>query len=190
MTRPFFFGYGSLVNRNTHAYGDSATARLQGWRRVWRQTTYDPIPILTAEPCEGWQIDGLIAHVPNGDWQALDAREHAYDRVPVTARVTHTVTDPIQIATYTVPHDKYPAPATHGPILQSYLDTVVLGYLQEFGEEGALEFFASTVGWNCPIRQDRAAPQYPRTQTPTPKQADFIDTHTAKRQREDTETNS
>ncbi len=175
MTRPFFFGYGSLVNRNTHSYGEIGHARLIGWRRVWRQSTYDPIPILTAEPCEGWQIDGLIAHVPNGDWAALDEREHAYDRVPVTHAVQHKTDTPIDIATYTVPQDKYPLPETHGPILQSYLDTVVIGYLQEFGEQGAMDFFSSTVGWNCPIRKDRADPQYPRTQTPAKEQAEFID---------------
>ena len=32
---PCFFGYGSLVNRNTHAYPDARPAQLRGWHRLW-----------------------------------------------------------------------------------------------------------------------------------------------------------
>ena len=33
---PYFFGYGSLVNRATHDYVHAHPARISGWRRAWR----------------------------------------------------------------------------------------------------------------------------------------------------------
>ncbi|MDO6726210.1 gamma-glutamylcyclotransferase family protein [Cognatishimia sp. 1_MG-2023] len=175
MSTPYFFGYGSLVNRNTHNYPDARPARLMGWRRVWRQTTFAPRPILTAEPYAGSEIDGLIAHVPNNDWQALDAREHAYDRVLVTEAAQHSAAAESVLATYTVPMDKYPPAPTPRPIYLSYLDVVIQGYLQEFGETGALDFFATTSGWDAPIRDDRADPIYPRHQCLSMQERVFVD---------------
>ena len=152
------------MNRLTHSYGDIRPARLSGWRRVWRQTTYAPRPILTVEPCEDVTIEGLIAHVPNDDWAELDQREHAYDRVSVNGSIAHDLTSPAEIATYTVPLGKHPAARDLRPIYLSYLDVVVQGYLQEFGEDGVRAFFDTTVGWEAPIRNDRADPIYPRHQ--------------------------
>lgn len=175
MTTPYFFGYGSLVNRKTHDYPGVHAARLKGWRRTWRQTTFAPRPILTAEPYAGGEIEGVIAEVPNNDWQTLDAREHAYDRVLVTDAVQHPVAAVSILATYTVPFEKYPAPPEPRPIYLSYLDVVIQGYLTEFGEVGAKEFFATTAGWHAPICDDRADPIYPRHQVLTTPQRDFVD---------------
>ena len=44
-------------------------------------------------------------------------------------------------------HTIHPQPKT--PILLSYLDVVVQGYLAEFGEAGVARFFASTDGWGA-----------------------------------------
>ncbi|MBL3566709.1 gamma-glutamylcyclotransferase, partial [Rhodovulum sulfidophilum] len=89
MQDPFFFGYGSLVNRATHGYRDAVRARISGWRRVWRHTPLRPVAYLTAEPAPGVTLDGLIAAVPGGDWTALDQREYAYDRHAVGKVVDH-----------------------------------------------------------------------------------------------------
>lgn len=175
MIHPCFFGYGSLVNRKTHAYDDARRARLHGWRRVWRQTTFAPRPILTVEPHAGASIDGLIAHVPGGDWQALDAREHAYDRVAVNGNVDHNDTRDLDVATYTVPDGKYERSEAPRPIYLSYLDVVVQGYLAEFGEAGVRQFFETTIGWEAPIKDDRCEPIYPRTQLLTPEESRLVD---------------
>lgn len=164
MIAPYFFGYGSLVNRRTHTYGDAQPATLSGWRRIWRQTTYAPRPILTVEPCDSVTIEGLVAHVPNDDWAELDQREHAYDRVPVNGSVSHNLPLAADIATYTVPIGKHPASNELKPIYLSYLDVVVQGYLTEFGADGVRAFFDTTAGWDAPIRDDRHAPIYPRHQ--------------------------
>ncbi|WP_093118626.1 gamma-glutamylcyclotransferase family protein [Salinihabitans flavidus] len=175
MTVPHFFGYGSLVNRATHTYTDAHPARLSGWRRTWRHTDLRPVAYLTAIPDPQAEIDGLIAHVPGGDWAALDAREDGYDRAPVTPAVRHPRPDPIEIAVYTVPEGKHPRPLREQPILLSYLDVVVQGYLREFGEEGAEAFFRTTSGWSAPIVDDRAAPRYPRAQNLSRGERAFVD---------------
>lgn len=181
MSDPFFFGYGSLVNLATHEYADAHPARIKGWRRAWRHTPARDIAFLTAIPCEDSEIDGMIAHVPGGDWAALDEREYAYDRQIVTDAVVHTVSRPLDIAIYEVPASAQYKPDVAHPYLLSYLDVVVQGYLQVFGEDGAKAFFETTDGWDCPVRDDRNNPTYPRHQQLTPAERHFVDTQLAQR---------
>lgn len=175
MINAFFFGYGSLVNRKTHAYGEAHPARATGWRRVWRHTALRPVAFLTAIPDPGTVIEGLIAGVPNGDWRALDAREHAYDRVELSDLDDHPLPFTPRAAIYAIPEGKHGAPSMAHPILLSYLDVVVQGYHQEFGAEGVDRFFATTDGWDAPILDDRKAPQYPRHQTLTAAETRMVD---------------
>ncbi|NBC96377.1 MAG: gamma-glutamylcyclotransferase [Deinococcus-Thermus bacterium] len=155
-----FFGYGSLVNRATHAYGDPRPARLAGWRRVWVHTALRPVAYLSVEPADT-EIAGLVADVPGGDWAALDAREAAYDKRRVVTRL-HACGSDAPARVYAVPTHHAAPPDTRHPVLLSYIDTVVQGFLDLFGEAGAAEFFATTAGWGGPIADDRAAPRYPR----------------------------
>ncbi len=174
---PFFFGYGSLVNTATHVYDRHHPARLTGWRRVWRHTPIRDMAFLTAEPCEQTVIDGLIAAVPGANWSALDERETGYDRVHLPKGVEHRADDAGHIAVYTIPADKHGIPDAQRPILLSYLDVVVQGYLQVFGEQGGQNFFATTAGWDTPILNDRSAPQYPRKQVLSATETAFVDDH-------------
>lgn len=176
---PYFFGYGSLVNVSTHDFPDPRPAQLKGWRRAWRHTDLRPVAFLTAIPDTSCEIDGMIAHVPKDDWRALDEREWAYDRVPVTPHVTHTRPGATEIAVYAVPEDRHTRPSEEYPILLSYLDVVVQGYLRTFGVAGALRFFATTDGWRSPILNDRAAPRYPRHQALTREETAFVDAQLA-----------
>jgi hypothetical protein len=177
MTDPFFFGYGSLVNRATHAYRDAHPARLKGWRRAWRHTTLREVAFLTAVPSAQDEIDGLIAHVPGNDWAALDEREYAYKRHPATDQITHALTRPLEVQVYAVPANEHGHPSVKHPILLSYLDVVVQGYLREFGLDGVRHFFQTTDGWDAPILNDRAAPRYPRHQKLNLQEQDLIDSH-------------
>lgn len=179
MAAPYFFGYGSLVNSATHDFTNPHRATLSGWRRVWRHTDLRPVAFLTVVPGPGTVIDGMIAHVPGDDWQALDKREWAYDRVPATDAISHKLPHEAEIALYTVPAGKHGAPTTHHPILLSYLDVVVQGYLHKFGPDGADRFFATTDGWQAPILNDRAAPRYPRHQQLTAPETAFVDARLA-----------
>jgi hypothetical protein len=172
---PHFFGYGSLVNRATHAYPSAHRARARGWRRVWRHARLRPVAFLSVEPAPGAEIEGLIAAVPGGDWAALDAREAAYRRHAVTREVAHEAPHRPEIALYRLPDQGHAAPCEAHPILLSYIDVVVQGYLREFGRAGAERFFETTAGWDAPVLDDRAAPRYPRHQRLDAGERDFVD---------------
>lgn len=159
---PWFFGYGSLVNRATHDYPDARPARLNGWRRSWVRTELRDVVFLSVEPAPGHSIDGLIARVPDADWTALDIRETGYARRDASDHVHHDA-GIANIAVYQVPEDVQRDGSTH-TILLSYLDVVVQGFLREFGEGGVEAFFATTDNWHVPVVDDRGAPRYSRTQ--------------------------
>jgi hypothetical protein len=175
MRAPYFFGYGSLVNSATHDFADPQPARLAGWRRVWRHTDLRPVAFLTVVRAPGSDIDGMIAHVPGNDWAALDQREWAYDRIPVSDAVTHRLPHPAEIAVYAVPETRQQSPTERFPVLLSYIDVVVQGYLRAFGQDGADRFFATTDGWETPVLNDRAQPRYPRHQSLKAEEIAFID---------------
>lgn len=172
MKDPFFFGYGSLVNRATHTYPDVVQAHVTGWRRVWRGTNLRNVAFLTAEPDSGAEIAGLIASVPGADWVALDKRERAYTRHNV-ADIRHGHSGRLDVQIYSV-EPRHGEEGQH-PILLSYLDTVIQGYLTEFGEDGARDFFDVTGGWHRPLFDDRAAPIYPRATDVSLDERAFVD---------------
>ncbi|MEQ6204606.1 gamma-glutamylcyclotransferase family protein [Sulfitobacter sp. HNIBRBA2951] len=177
---PCFFGYGSLVNRDTHSYTAASRARLAGWRRRWVYTESRGLAFLSVVPDAHTSIDGLIAEVPNADWAALDAREYGYERIASGDSVTHPRDAATQVSHYSVPQHTWVAGADQH-ILLSYLDVVVQGYLREFGAGGVAEFFATTDGWDTTVLNDRAAPRYPRAQSLSTQETALVDQHMALR---------
>ncbi|MGC1497129.1 MAG: gamma-glutamylcyclotransferase family protein [Sulfitobacter sp.] len=173
---PYFFGYGSLVNRQTHNYPDAQPAHLNGWRRAWVRTAGRDIVYLTVITDASSRIDGLIAAVPNADWVALDAREYGYERHSSAAAVTHSLSPAPDIAHYAIPPAHTGVAGEH-VILLSYLDVVVQGFLREFGEDGVARFFDTTNGWDTPVLNDRADPMYPRHQTLSGAETALVDHH-------------
>ncbi len=163
MPDAFFFGYGSLVNRSTHDYADARRARVRGWRRQWRHTRLRDVAYLTVAPAPAGEIEGLIAAVPGNDWQLLDQREHAYDRLHLDqGQVDHDHAHEILVHMYRTKPGNDAAPSVRNPILLSYLDTVLCGYLDLFGTAGVDRFFATTDGWDSPVLDDRKNPVYGR----------------------------
>lgn len=65
------------------------------------------------------------------------------------------------------------------PILLSYLDVVVQGYLRMHGLGGVAHFFETTAGWGLPVLNDRADPIYPRHQSLSVKEQALVDRHLA-----------
>ncbi len=174
MTQPHFFGYGSLVNRRTHAYNEAHPARITGWRRVWRHVATREVAFLTAYPAKDATLDGLIALVPGGDWDALDQREFSYLRETAEGVAHPLQSEPDVHIYHAPPHLHAPATEKH-PVILSYLDAVVQGYLQEFGTDGVRNFFDTTDGWDAPIRDDRRAPVYSRHQSLTRVERSLVD---------------
>ncbi len=180
MKDPFFFGYGSLVNRATHSYQQAYPARVQGWRRVWRHTNLRAVAYLTAYRVDGGAIDGLIAAVPGHDWDALDERERAYQRHDLADTLTHQAPHDLDAQIYAVADQHSASPSVRHPILLSYIDVVVQGYLTVFGESGARRFFDTTDGWDTIILDDRDAPIYPRHQVLSAEETRFVDRQLAR----------
>lgn len=174
MDGSFFFGYGSLVNRLTHGFQPAHRARALGWRRAWIATAQRRVAYLTAIPDPDCAIDGLIAAVPAEGWAALDLREAAYERRHATDQVRHSA-NAQSIALYEIAPENRLPPSDDHPVLLSYLDVVIQGYLTEYGTQGAAHFFDTTSGWDAPILNDRAGPQYPRAQTLTPTERAIVD---------------
>ena len=167
---PHFFGYGSLVNRATHDYPVAQPARLSGWRRVWRHTATRTVAFLTVVQDDRTEIDGVIASVSGADWAELDERERHYDRVALSGdEIREATTLDLQI--YQAKPAKSAPPSVRHPILLSYLDVVVQGYLDVFGTTGVEAFFETTDGWDGPVLNDRPAPRYGRHQVTTGRNA-------------------
>jgi hypothetical protein len=93
-----------------------------------------------SRPVKDVEIDGLILGVPGADWRTLDDREAAYDRV-MTVEVVRALDWRPEVSIYTIPDGRHGAPDRTHPVLLSYVDVVVQGYLREFGEEGVARFF-------------------------------------------------
>ncbi len=92
---------------------------------------------LTIVPSDRTELLGLIAKVPNADWVALDAREEGYDRLVATEMITHDHSDNPELAIYAIPEATRFPPTPDHPILLSYLDVVLQGYLHVFGDGGS-----------------------------------------------------
>ncbi len=176
MSDPYFFGYGSLVNTKSHSYPDPHPATLKGWRRAWVATPRFGVVLLTGVPAPGHSIQGLIAAVPGADWAALDARESGYARVPAHDNIDHAHPATPEIAVYAVQRENM-LRRSNQMILLSYLDVVVQGFHDVFGEAGVQGFFDSTDGWDTPILNDRSDPVYPRHQQLTELQTGLVDDH-------------
>jgi hypothetical protein len=177
MSDPFFFGYGSLVNRQTHVYSDAHRATLRGWRREWRYCnayTHTFLSVVRDDTC---QIDGLIARVPRADWAALDTREEGYTRHAIAAPdLDHAAPHGVTAQIYAVPlAGSHPA-SGESPILLSYLDVVTAGFWREYGADGVARFYATTTGWTD-ILDDRAQPRYPRAQNVGDVVTGLVDAH-------------
>lgn len=175
MNNSYVFGYGSLVNPGTHDYGTVHAARLPGWRREWRHVESRQVAFLTIAPDETAVIDGALAQVPDQDWAALDQRERSYLREAAIG-VEHDIrAEDIHI--YHAPEHLHRPHSGYHPILLSYLDAVVQGYLRLWGKDAVRNFFETTIGWDAPILDDRAVPRYPRHQPLSAEERHTVDAH-------------
>lgn len=195
-----YFGYGSLVNRATLSSDVVAAipARLKNWRRTWRPRPdmdpglvpagFKPLPggltpsLLSAHPEEGSAIDGLLVIDRVDNLPAVDTREFRYHRRDITLadlEVDVSVTTrleqlDIRLHVYEA-RLEHPPVQSHSPILQSYLDTVLKGFFDEFGIDGVHRFVAETDAFHTPIHEDRHQPLYPRAVAASHEQLALFD---------------
>lgn len=186
-----YFGYGSLVNRATRPAGERAIdAHLPGWQRVWNHRvgaeragrigctslSIEPIGGVAADvvpPAASPGIDGVIVAMNAAELPGLDERESGYERLalPASAFIAEaaaleeiglTLDATVHLYRSLPVHRHYADPAH--PILQTYVDCVMAGYLDRFGLAGLDAFLDSSTGWHGMRRDDRQAPGYPRAQ--------------------------
>jgi len=158
------FGYGSLVNRNTQPFVNLGHAEIIGWQRSWTHQIDTPsggVSSLTIVPAKGISIQGLVFKVEPHQIPSLNERETGYN-VEKISESQISSQSPIQDVHTYISAKNLNGDASH-PILQSYLDTVLLGFFTEFGQVGVQRFLETTVGWETPILTDRKTPRYPRT---------------------------
>jgi len=167
-----YFGYGSLVNRDTRPSGEQAhCARLQGWERHWAHRVSDVsndrwCTSLSARPAAdpANSIDGVVVLIEESELPALDQRESGYFRqsVPIEQFKMDADLGVSEVAIYQSLPERFLLANEQYPILQSYVDCVMAGYSRLFGEAGLLEFMRTTQGWDGTLLNERAQPRYPR----------------------------
>ena len=117
-------------------------------------------------------IDGVLVLLPIEDLPNLDQREAGYDRLTldvtdfeISDSIRASLPDAVQldsVAVYRSQMQNRQRAEERHPILQSYVDCVLAGYLKQFGEAGVHYMLASSRGWDAFILDDRSAPRYPR----------------------------
>ncbi len=115
----------------------------------------------------------MTARVPGADWAALDKREHGYERLIIPEDQLSPSAKNVSVYKSLPKNDQLGDAAF--PILQSYLDCVLQGFLHVHGPNAPAAFIATTDGWETPILQDRGAPHYPRAITLSDEEAAHID---------------
>lgn len=169
-----YFGYGSLVNRETlrTSHLQLLPARLKGWRRHWQCREHHPdmtvsqsIALLSIHPHVTGELAGMLVIDDAANLPHVDLREAFYDRVPIQPSDLQFADDEMARDLPETLFVYVGRPAQNQRdihLLQSYLDAVLTGYLREFGENGLSEFLETTVGFERPIVRDRLQPRYPR----------------------------
>jgi hypothetical protein len=182
-----YFGYGSLVNRATLRTEIVAAypARLSGYRRVWcGRPVHAPKfggigpAVLTAERYAGAAIDGMLVIDRLENLPAVDERENLYRRNSISlADLAFTGTAPeLDCPLFVYERDYEPEEGVGAsPILRSYLDAVMQGFLTEFGPPGVERFVTETHGFDLPIHEDRHDPVYPRSVSLGEGEADLFE---------------
>lgn len=164
-----YFGFGSLVNRSTRPDGERAwNATLHGWQRVWEHRVLasdvrSSCTSLSVEPAKT-SIQGVLVRIPLLDLPDLDAREEGYERMTLSASDFELPEDVNTDTIYlyrSLSENRHLADKAH-PIAQSYVDCVMAGYQERFGETGLKMMLQSTRGWDRPMLNERLAPIYPR----------------------------
>jgi len=178
-----YFGFGSLVNRDTRPRDEVAVnATLKGWGRVWNHRVRvgpgrQSCTSLSVEPLSG-SIEGVVVRIPLSELPALDARESGYARMrlPVTDFVLPETlyTDTVYVYR-SLQKNRHLADEQH-PVAQSYIDCVMAGYLKRFGDDGLKDLLQTTRGWELPVLNDRQAPTYPRSVNLPTDQYQYFDT--------------
>ena len=175
-----YFGYGSLMNRQTlrTKFLGIRRAEVTGWRRFWLPRPAPQMALLSVRPEEAFRTQGVVVFDRADHLPSVDEREAGYTRRVVTPdRVAIEDAPPFAVPLFIYEADRAtPDAADVGArFLQSYLDAVLQGFLMLYGREGVERFVGETEGFETRIVADRARPLYPRSVELQPGEADVFD---------------
>ncbi len=164
-----YFGFGSLVNKHTLRtdYVDIFPATLMGYRRHWQartRATEDHISLLSIHPDEDCSILGMVVIDRIENIPLVDEREAGYSRVPIVSNQL-TLENGLELPDnlYVYIADEIEGANSQGDLLQSYLDAVMQGFRNEYGDNGVTHFIETTAGFDRNLVKDRLQPIYPRS---------------------------
>lgn len=163
------FGYGSLVNPDTHPEPLAIQkAVAAGWARQWsHRVTVDlkdkgtqGVCALTIAPNPDTRIHGVVLRTPDGGIPDIKDREIGYKLSLIRVLLAGGSR---QLAYVYIGKDCHRG--TSGPdfpVWRSYLDTVLVGYLRTGGKTGLNKFMKSTEWKDVHIEDDRRNVKYAR----------------------------
>lgn len=180
-----YFGYGSLVNKNTlrTEYIATIPAELKGWQRMWDVPSGDDfdgqtVSVLTVRPDQTKSTKGVIVFDWASNLPMVDERERNYHRHTINSKdlglADHFSTSGHDFYVYEAIDNKITA-EPRAPLLHSYLDAVLQGFHDVYGTDGVHEFMNTTTNFHTPILNDRNQPKYPRSVQLDDEQRNLID---------------
>ncbi|WP_438863626.1 gamma-glutamylcyclotransferase [Neptunicella sp.] len=189
-TDEFILGYGSLLSHDSRwRYSALNTevipVSVQGWQRSWiTRNIEEQQSHVGAVAQPGASLNGVL--VPTATISdSLRQREKDYRFAPVSLAQLTLQVQPAQLTPLVEQlHnrkiwlcqslDSHPANSDF-PIMQTYLDTCLVGCFENGGDDFARAFIQTTQGWNSGWVDDRGEPRYPRAAKVTPAQQERID---------------
>ncbi|MEN3791803.1 gamma-glutamylcyclotransferase family protein [Fulvimarina sp. MAC3] len=176
-----YFGYGSLVNRRTLRTQFLAIRRAEarGWQRFWQPR--DPtaeMALLSVQPNPDEAVHGVVVYDLIDNLPSLDEREAGYNRQIIDPQALTIENPPLadmSVFIYEATPGASDAVELGSAILQSYLDAVMQGFRELYGDDGLKRFVERTQGFETRLLRDRSAPRYPRSVALQADEAELFD---------------
>jgi len=163
-----YFGFGSLVNRNTlrTSYVETVPATLNGFSRHWEPRPRifgNNISLLSVHEDTQVSIKGMVVVDLLDNLPLVDEREAGYTRHKLSREQLELhASDELPDELYVYIADKVEDANEQGTLLQSYIDAVMQGFRNEYGDAGVAHFVDTTKGFDRHVHLDRPNPFYPR----------------------------
>ncbi|MFD2179606.1 gamma-glutamylcyclotransferase family protein [Veronia pacifica] len=163
----YIFGYGSLINSASRAITGQTKSvipvQVEGLVRQWGHTGSKVMSHLIVTEGSG-TCNGVLLEVDSATLSDFDRREKGYKRTFLSetcVKVMNGENIDCSLPIHVYVTESVVMPSPEHPIVQSYIDTVLVGCL-EFSPAFAESFIDSTSGWDCAFLNDRDNPIYQR----------------------------
>ena len=170
MNKKFLFAYGSLVNhfsrKKVIQNVSSFYGNLSAYKRIWcinvEAKKFTGLGLIYDK---NHYCNGIYIPISEEDINRLDEREikgsgNKYERILINNTLCDKRFKENEVYTYVSKVIENPSP--NCPLIQSYIDVVIQGFIQ-YNKEYAKEFCQTTFKWNENYINDRNNPIYHKT---------------------------